>query len=89
MGVAFTKAADFTRINSNGNLLITDVLHKAYVAVDESGTEAAAATSVGVGTTTAQEPMLVNKPFVFVIREMKTGLILFTGTVNDPTQSGL
>lgn len=89
MGVAFTKAADFTRINSNGNLLITDVLHKAYVAVDESGTEAAAATSVGVGTTTVQEPMLVNKPFVFVIREMKTGLILFTGTVSDPTQSGL
>ncbi|MFB9843091.1 serpin family protein [Mucilaginibacter ginsenosidivorans] len=89
MGVAFTKAADFTRINPAGNLLITKVLHKAYVGVDESGTEAAGATSVGVGTTTAQQPMLVNKPFVFVIREMKTGLILFTGTVNDPTQSGL
>jgi len=85
---AFTKQADFTRINAAGNLLITNLMHKAYVAVDESGTEAAAATSVGVGMTSAPQQIPVNRPFVFVIREMKTGLILFAGTVNDPTKAG-
>jgi serine protease inhibitor len=89
MANAFTRAADFTRINSAGGLLITNVIHKAYVAVDEAGTEAAAVTSVGVGTTSAPQQIPVNRPFVFVIREMKTGLILFAGTVNDPTQAGL
>ena len=88
MGNAFTKQADFTRISAAGNLLITNVMHKAYVAVDESGTEAAAATSVGVGMTSAPQQIPVNRPFVFVIREMKTGLILFAGTVNDPTKAG-
>lgn len=89
MGNAFSLSADFTRINVGGGLQISQVRHKAYVAVDEDGTEAAAATSVGIELTAAPEELRINRPFIFVIREMKTGLILFTGMVNDPTQSGL
>ena len=90
MGVAFSPlTADFTRINPGGGLSISQVKHKAYVAVDENGTTAAAATSVGIQLTDALIPSIIDHPFIFAIREMKTGLILFTGTVNDPTQSGL
>lgn len=89
MGNAFSSLADFTRINAGGGLQISQVRHKAYVAVDEDGTEAAAATSVGIELTAAPEELRINRPFIFAIREMKTGLILFTGTVSDPTQSGL
>lgn len=90
MGNAFSDAADFTGINPAGNLHITKVLHKAYVAVDESGTEAAAATSVSIGLTSAEGPptITIDHPFIFVIREMKTGLILFAGTVNNPLLPG-
>jgi len=84
MGVAFSDAADFTRLNSNGQIKIDEVKHKTFIEVDEEGTEAAAVTSVGVVLTSAPAPVVVNKPFVFAIREMKTGLILFTGIVNNP-----
>ena len=89
MSIAFTKEADFTRINPAGNLYISKVQHKAFVAVDETGTEAAAATSVGVTATSA--PLVsynIDHPFIFIIREMDTGLILFAGTVNNPLQTG-
>ena len=68
-------------------LLISDVLHKAFVSVDEAGTEAAAATAVIVATTKSveidPEPMevIVNRPFVFLIRERTTGTLLFVGRV--------
>lgn len=87
MGIAFGKtgAADFSRMSAAG-LQINEVKHKTFVEVNESGTEAAAVTSVGMELTSVQEPapVLINRPFVFVIREMKTGLILFTGIVNNP-----
>lgn len=89
MGIAFSDAADFTNINPAGGLQITSVQHRAYVAVDENGTTAAAATSVTIGTAAAPEfPVKIDHPFIFMIREMKSGLVLFTGIVNDPTQSG-
>ena len=91
MGVAFSDFADFTRINSNGGLLISEVKHKTYIATDESGTEAAAVTSVGIGVTSTgpDEPIsfTVDRPFVFFIHEKSTGTILFIGTVTDPTQN--
>ena len=65
-----------------------DVLHKAFVSVDEDGTEAAAATAViGVGTAA---PSMVTKisadhPFLFVIRDLPTGAILFAGRISDPS----
>ncbi len=90
MGVAFSPLADFSNINASGGLQITAVNHKAFVDVDESGTTAAAVTSVTIGTSVAlNNQIIINHPFIFVIREMKTGLIVFTGIVNDPTQNGL
>lgn len=89
MGIAFSPLADFSRISTTSGLQITEVDHKAYINVDESGTTAAAATSVVVGISAAPVNLIsIDHPFLFVIREMKTGLILFIGTVNDPTQSG-
>ena len=70
-------------------LLISNVLHKAFVSVDEAGTEAAAATAVIVGVTRAvfqPEPiqLVVDRPFLFIIRHQKTGAILFVGRVLSP-----
>jgi len=85
LGPAFSKGADFSRINPNLPLQITNVKHKAYVEVNEDGTTAAAATSVEIGITAAPvHKVIVNRPFFFVIREMKSGLIVFAGTVYDP-----
>ncbi len=86
MGIAFSDLADFTKMNKQGGLCISEVLHKSYVKVDEEGTEAAAVTSVGVGITNAYGShhsffMKVNKPFLFVIRERNSNSILFIGKV--------
>jgi serine protease inhibitor len=90
MGNAFSDAADFTGIRTIGGLAITDVKHKAFVDVNEQGTEAAAATSVEIGLTSAGpiSTLEFNRPFLFVIREMKTGLVLFAGVVNNPLLGG-
>lgn len=89
MGVAFEPgAADFSGMDGTRNLYITDVVHKAFVDVDEEGTEAAAATAVIVGLTSAPgEPVQVtiDRPFIFLIHDMETGTILFIGRVTDPT----
>ena len=88
MGVAFTDAADFSGMNGGHDLRIQDVLHKAFVAVDEDGTEAAAASAVIVGTTAMPvdiAEMKIDRPFLFLIRDNATGTILFLGRVNDPS----
>lgn len=89
MGIAFGKngIADFSRISAANGLQIDEVKHKTFIEVNESGTEAAAVTSVGIVLTSAPgvpTPILIDRPFVFAIREMKTGLILFTGIINNP-----
>jgi serpin B len=87
MPVAFTDAADFSGITGNRELVIKEVVHKAYVAVDEAGTEAAAASGVIAGVTsvgpTAVE-FTIDRPFIFLIRDIKTGTILFLGRVMNP-----
>ena len=87
MGIAFTEFADFTRMTANGGVLITDVLHRTYVDVNEEGTEAAAATAVGIGPTCACEPppIEIDRPFVFALRENLSGTILFMGVIRHPT----
>jgi len=78
------NVADFTRMSSRGrDLFISDVLQKTYVDVNEEGTEAAAATSVGISVTSARQvvPVRVDRPFVFVIRERLSGTILFVGKI--------
>ncbi|HZY40220.1 MAG TPA: serpin family protein [Mucilaginibacter sp.] len=91
LGIAFTTGADFTGINASPGyqLHISQVVHKAFVETDESGTTAAAATSVGVVAEDAPPPLPpINHPFVFAIREKSSGIILFIGTVNNPLLQG-
>lgn len=88
MGIAFTNAADFTKINDKGGLKISKVLHKTFVEVNEEGTEAAAVTSVEIIYTSAEVPSAlffnVNKPFLFIIREKESNAIIFIGRVMNP-----
>lgn len=88
MGIAFNRFyADFTRISKDGGLAISQVRQKTYVDVNEEGTEAAAATSVGVvavSLRTGPVPMRVDRPFVFAIRERLSGTILFLGKIVAP-----
>ena len=78
--------ADFTRMNPTGALCITNVKHKAFVDVNEEGTEAGAATSIEFGiTSVGQSLVVVDRPFVFAIRERLSGTILFLGRVMNPT----
>jgi len=86
MGLAFSDQADFSGINPAGGLQISEVKQKTFVEVNEEGTEAAAVTSVGITLTSAPSiaQFVVDRPFLFVIRERTSGLILFVGQVNDP-----
>ncbi len=88
MGIAFDMEADFSGMNGRKDLFIQDVVHKAFVAVDESGTEAAAATAVIVGLKAAppSQPvtLTIDRPFIFFIRDMQTGSIIFIGRVMNP-----
>nr|WP_279323331.1 serpin family protein [Salinibacter grassmerensis] len=84
MGVAFTNAANFRDIADTA-LAISEVKHKTFLRVDEAGTEASAATSVGIEVTSAPPSFVVDRPFVVAIRENHSGTILFLGTVMDPT----
>jgi serpin B len=84
---AFTELADFSGMTGNRDLLIQAVVHKAFVSVDEEGTEAAAATAVVAGLTSAPgDPveLIIDRPFVFLIRDDETGAILFLGRVVNP-----
>jgi serpin B len=91
MGIAFDRTrADFSRITKREQLAIEAVFHQAFIAVDEKGTEAAAATAVVVGVTSMPREadpvrMVVDRPFLFFIRHAATGAVLFLGRVDDPT----
>lgn len=89
MGVAFSEQADFSGIHAiPPRLAITSVNHAAYVRVDEQGTTAAAATSVGIGLLAIRRPdktFVVNRPFVFALRDERTGSLLFVGEIRTLT----
>jgi serpin B len=81
-------SADFSGMTTQDRLFIAAVLHEAYIAVDESGTEAAAATAVIASAASAgPEPvtMVVDRPFLFIINDLATTTPLFVGRVTDPT----
>lgn len=84
MGVAFTDMADLSGINGAGGLVVSEVKHKCYIKLDEAGTEAAGATSIGIGVTSMPPTITFNKPFLFVISERNTGSILFLGKISNP-----
>jgi serpin B len=90
MPTAFTDAADLSGIDGQRDLYISKVFHKTWVEVDEKGTEAAAATGVGISTMAVMQPAVFNAdhPFLFLIRDKRSGAILFMGRVSDPTQVG-
>ena len=89
MPLAFSEMADFSGMTGNRDLFIMDVVHKAFVSVDEEGTEAAAATAVVMGET-AMPPseaveVTIDRPFIFLIRDIETWVILFVGRTLDPS----
>lgn len=84
---AFSGKADFSGMTGNKDIFISAVVHKAYVDVNEEGTEAAAATGVVMKLTSIREPLPVfraDHPFIFLIRDNQTGSILFLGRVANP-----
>jgi serpin B len=81
--------ADFSGMTGTRDLYIDDVLHKAFVAVDEKGTEAAAATAVIMDLASVMLPdvtLTVDRPFIFLIRDLPSGQILFAGRVLNPAE---
>jgi len=81
MNLAFYNA-DFTRMSPRGlDLIVTRVVQKTFVDVDEEGTEAAAATMVGIGLTSAPVAFRADRPFLVIIRERFSGTILFIGKI--------
>jgi len=90
MEIAFEPGiADFTNINKEGGLYISEVRHKTFVKVDEEGTDAAAVTVVEIGRTSVGPHgfyMKVNRPFLFVIRENSSNTILFMGKIIEPME---
>ena len=80
--------ADFSGIDGKKDLVISDVIHQAFVDVNEEGTEAAAATAVVIGIISIPPPTPIfraDHPFIFIIQERENNTILFIGRVSDPT----
>jgi serpin B len=89
MPTAFTDQADFSGIHANGGLAISEVMHKAFVDISEQGTEAAAATGMTMRAAAMRmpEPAVVfraDHPFLFLIRDTRSGVILFIGHLMNP-----
>jgi serpin B len=88
LGDAFSGQADFTRINPEGNIFISRVIHQTFIDVQEEGTEAAAATIVEMryNSTEGGSPIFfkVDKPFLYLIKENSTGALMFMGKVGKP-----
>ena len=81
------QLADFSGMDGRKDLSISDAFHKAFVLVNEKGTEAAAATAVVVGVKSVPPPPIVvavDRPFIFLIRDIATNTTLFVGRVMDP-----
>jgi len=88
MPIAFSPGADFSGMTGEKGLDISSVIHQAHIKVDEKGTEASAATTVGMHTNLVSSGPVFNAdhPFIFIIQEKKTGNILFMGRIIDPTK---
>jgi serpin B len=89
MPSAFNMTADFSGMTGTRDLFISDVVHKAFVEVNEEGTEAAAATGVVMamkGIMSRPRIFKADHPFLFLIRENQNGSILFLGRIADPTK---
>ena len=78
----------FSGITATDNLFVTDVVQKAFIEVNEEGSEAVAATMAAVSNKmmVRNERFICDKPFLFLIKDTLTGLILFSGRIADPTK---
>ncbi len=87
MPTAFTDRADFSGMTLQDRLFIGAVLHEVFVAVDEEGTEAAAATAVDMQTSALSRVvrLTVDRPFLFLVHDVETGTPVFLGRVTDPS----
>jgi len=87
---AFTNQANFSKMSPSNNLMISDVVHKAFIEIDEEGTEAAAATAVVMVLTSTNQPAIkplefkADRPFLFYIIDDETKAILFMGRLMEP-----
>ncbi|HRY61284.1 MAG TPA: serpin family protein, partial [Candidatus Fermentibacter sp.] len=83
------STADFSGMTGGRDLFVSDVVHKAFVRVDETGTEAAAATGVIMALTAMPQDQpvqfVLDRPFLFLIIDDLTGTVLFMGRMADPT----
>ena len=86
MPSAFDGSADFSGMDGTHNLYIDTAVHQAYITVNEQGTEAGAATGVGVTFAGIPQMFVADHPFIFLIQDQETGAILFMGMVVDPTK---
>ena len=88
MPTAFTPSADFSGIVEVERLWIDIVIHQAFIEVNEKGTEATAATGIGMTMGLSPKPIFcADHPFIFIIQDRVTGAILFMGRVMNPTTS--
>jgi serpin B len=89
---AFSPQADFSGMDGTRDLFISAVVHKAFVDVNEEGTEAAAATGVVMRSMAVMRPrptpvFRADHPFIFLIRDTRSGSIIFLGRMVDPSRS--
>jgi len=84
MGLAFGKEADFTGMSRRGDLFLSEVFHQAFVEVDERGTRAAAGAGSKVSARSFPPVFRADHPFIFLIRDSRTGAITFVGRIVDP-----
>jgi serpin B len=89
MGTAFSRQADLSGMTGEKNLYVDEVIHKAFIEVNETGTEAAAATAaiIGLKSSLRDDPVRFNAdhPFVFFLLDRQTGCIIFTGRLVIPS----
>jgi serpin B len=89
MGTAFNRDADLSGMTGEKNLYIDEVIHKAFIEVNETGTEAAAATAaiIGLKSSLRDEPVRFNAdhPFLYFLLDRQTGCIIFTGRLVKPS----
>ncbi|XP_042356490.1 protein Z-dependent protease inhibitor [Plectropomus leopardus] len=87
MASIFSNSANLTKLSKEEDLKVSEVLHKAVIEVDESGTTAAAATTMGIIPYSLPRAFIVNRPFFFFIYHEDTNCLLFMGRVIDPTKN--
>ncbi|XP_074548904.1 protein Z-dependent protease inhibitor [Halichoeres trimaculatus] len=87
MNSIFSNSANLTKMSPDGGLKVSEVLHKAVIDVDETGTTASAATTVGITPYALPRTFTVNRPFFFFIYQEDTNCLLFMGRVIDPTKN--